>query len=120
MSEKTSSLIIQRLGDVRIIEFINTRMVDQVQIDTIARELTELIEKAGVPKLVISFDNVTHVSSAMIGVLIKANQQAKAKSKKGGVRLAALPKDIADVFKLMKLDKLMKVYKDGDQAALKW
>ena len=118
MSEKTSSLIIQRLGDVRIIEFINTRMVDQVHIETTSRELMDLVEKAGVPKLVISFDNVTHVSSSMIGVLIKVNQQAKAK--KGGVRLAALPKDIADVFKLMKLDKLMKVYKDGDQAALKW
>lgn len=113
-----STLLIQRMGDVRIIEFTDTAILDQMRIDRIHNELEQIVTDAGLPKIILSFENVSHISSAMLGTLMSLNK--KTKEAGGELRLAAINNNIYEVFKLTRLDKLLKIYKSTDQAMVKF
>lgn len=111
-------LAIQRLADIFIVDFMEKRIVDQLAIAQINESLKEVVEKAGCPKIVLNFANVSHISSAMIGVVMTIHKVSK---KAGGeVRLAAINDSIMTVFKLCKIDKMMKIFPDVDKATVKF
>ena len=66
------------------------------------------------PKVLISFDNVDHLSSAALGTLITINN--KIRSKDGQLRLAEIDPQIYEVFVITKLNKLFQIYDSADQA----
>ncbi len=113
-----SALLLQRMGDVRIVEFTESAILDQSKIDRIHQELQSVVEASGVPKIILSFENVQHISSAMLGVLMSLNKQIKAKD--GELRLACISSSIMEVFKLTRLDKLLRIYRSTDQAMVKF
>jgi anti-sigma B factor antagonist len=113
-----SPLLLQRMGDVIIIEFTESSILDQSKIDRLHQEMQTIIEKSGLPKLILSFENVQHISSAMLGVLMSLNKQVKAMG--GEMRLAAISSSIMEVFKITRLDKLLKIYRSTDQAMVKF
>jgi anti-sigma B factor antagonist len=113
-----SALLLQRMGDVRIVEFTESAILDQSKIDRIHHELQAIVEASGVPKIILSFENVQHISSAMLGVLMSLNKQIK--SMDGELRLACISSGIMEVFKLTRLDKLLKIYRSTDQAMVKF
>ena len=112
---ESDSMMVERRGDVYVIEFMADSMIDQVQIQQIGQELEQLAEKAGHPKMDISMSNLQTASSAVLGVLIAVNK--KVQSLRGEMRLASIPPTILEVFKLTRLDKLLKIY-DSTNAAL--
>jgi anti-sigma B factor antagonist len=113
-----SPLLLQRMGDVIIIEFTDKAILDQSKIDRLHQEMQSVIEKSGLPKIILSFENVQNISSAMLGVLMSLNKQIK--SMGGEMRLAAISNSIMEVFKLTRLDKLLKIYRSTDQAMVKF
>lgn len=113
-----SALIVQRQSDVIIIEFLETRILDQLMIDQIKNEILQLVEDAGHPKIIIAFDNVKYISSAVLGMLMTVNK-AVAKHK-GELRLASIDKSLMEVFKLTRLDKILKIYKNSTAAMSKF
>jgi anti-sigma B factor antagonist len=114
----SSPLLTHHMGDVSVVEFLDTSVLDQLAIERIQHALEDLVAKSGLPKLVISFENVKHISSAMLGVLVSLNKSVAAKG--GQIRLAGLNKNIADVFKMTKLDKVMKLYDSSEKALVKF
>lgn len=113
-----SAVLIQRMGDVRIIEFTDTAILDQARIETIHHELERIVDEAGLPKIILSFENVHNISSAMLGTIMSLNKKILAAG--GELRLAAISKNIYEVFKLTRLDKMLKIYKSTDQAMVKF
>jgi len=113
-----SPLLLLRMGDVIIIEFTDKAILDQSKIDRLHQEMQSVIEKSGLPKIILSFENVQNISSAMLGVLMSLNKQIK--SMGGEMRLAAISNSIMEVFKLTRLDKLLKIYRSTDQAMVKF
>jgi anti-anti-sigma factor len=113
-----AGLIIQRLADIHIVEFVSSVILDQVQVEKIRAELTAIVEKSGQPRMVISFENVHTISSAVLGILMSLNKAIAAK--KGELRLAHVGGNIAPVFKITKLDKILKIYGSADDACKKF
>ena len=113
-----SWFVVQRVRDIDVIEFTNDALLDQANIERMGDELVSLVERAGHPKLVISFSNVQSVSSAVLGVLIATHK--KVKNLKGELRLASISERIIEVFKLTRLDKMLKIYKTTDEALLRF
>ncbi len=114
MTHTTSSLMIQTFGDVHVIEFVDANILDQVRVENIRAELSGIIEEAGVPKLLMSFDHVTHISSAVLGVLMSLDKKAKAR--KGEIRLSNINRDLRHVFTITKLDKMLKIFPTSEEA----
>ena len=104
------AIVATRNGDVQIIEFVARSLLDQVAIEQVGRQIEQLVERSGHPKFIISLSNLQQISSAMLGVVVSVNR--KVKGMKGELRLAGVPEPAMAVFKLTKLDRLVKIYPD--------
>jgi len=111
-------MMIQSISNIKIIEFTVSQLLDQLVIDRIQSELLHLIEKAGHPKMIISFEGVSAISSSMLGTLITLNK--KTKEAKGELRLAHVAPPLMQVLKLTNLHKLLKIYDTTDKALAKF
>ncbi len=109
-----SRLLIQKDIDVTVVEFLDKNILDEANIQQIGEEINHLIEDAGVPKLLISFENVDHLSSAALGTLITINN--KVRQKDGQLRLANISPQIYEVFAITKLNKLFQIHNTTDEA----
>ena len=119
MADDNHSLfLVQVHNGVHVMEFINESLVDQMNIERLGDELGQLVDRCEIPKVVISFANLSNVSSAVLGVLIATHK--KIHSRKGELRLAAIPDRILEVFKLTRLDKMLNIYKTTEEAQLRF
>lgn len=113
-----SRLMIQKQEEVTIIDFLDRSILDEAAIQQIGDQMQELIDQAGVPKMLINFQNVEHLSSAALGMLITINNRVRAKD--GQLKLANIGGQIYEVFAITKLDKLFQIHKTVEEARAKF
>lgn len=114
MSSAASRLRVSNREGVTRIEFVDRNILDEANIQQIGDEITEIIESADEPKVLISFENVDHLSSAALGTLITIN--SKVREKGGQLRLADIHKQIYEVFVITKLNKVFQIHETSDEA----
>ena len=107
MPASNSRLRLKRQDAVTIVEFIDRNILDEANIAAIGDEIAGLIDKEAQPKLLVSFANVDHLSSAALGTLITINNKVRAK--KGQLRLANIDPQIYEVFVITRLNKLFQI-----------
>lgn len=113
-----SNIVVHRMGEVEVIEFIDRSILEQRNINKVEAELIALAERSGWPRFVISFAGVKSISSSVLGMLMSVNK--KVRSLKGEIRLSNIHPQIAEVFKLTKLDTVLKVFDSTDKALEKF
>jgi anti-sigma B factor antagonist len=99
---------------ITLIEFVDRNILDEANIQAINEEITAVIENTDVPKLLISFSNVDHLSSAALGALITINN--KIREKQGQLHLANIDPQIYEVFVITRLNKLFNIHDTTDEA----
>ncbi len=114
MPSETSRLRVRDKNGVTQIEFIDRNILDEANIQHIGEEIGALIDKGAKPKLLISFQNVDHLSSAALGTLITINNRVKTKG--GQLRLADIDPQIYEVFVITKLNRLFQIHPTTDEA----
>ena len=114
MAATESLLRISEEDGITRIEFIDRNILDEANIQQIGDEIARLVDDAFQPKMLISFENVDHLSSAALGTLITINN--KMKGKDGQLRLANIDPKIYEVFVITKLNRLFQIHDDADQA----
>lgn len=114
MAGHESRLRISQQGEVTQVEFLDRNILDEANIQAIGDEIGRLIDDTGMPKLLISFNNVDHLSSAALGALITINKRVADKS--GALRLADIDPQIYEVFTITRLDKLFQIHETLDDA----
>jgi anti-sigma B factor antagonist len=107
MAESTPPLALAWQKDIRIAEFTNNKILDDARIADIGQTLDSLIDEVAVPKLLLDFSNVEHLSSAALGMLINANNRVRQKN--GQLRLSDIKAQILEVFVITKLNRLFKI-----------
>lgn len=75
--------------------------------DQFKAELINLIDQ-GETNLMVSFNEVAYVDSSFLGALVSVLKYAM--SKHGGVSVVDLNKDIKNLFTLIRMNKVFKVY----------
>ena len=115
-----SRLMIQKDAEsaVTIIEFMDRNILDEASIQQIGEEIGAIIDESAFPKLLISFENVDHLSSAALGTLITISN--KIRQKDGQLRLANINPQIYEVFVITKLNKLFQIHKTTEEALKKF
>jgi anti-sigma B factor antagonist len=114
MADATPQLALTRQKDIRIVEFTNSKIIDELNIAEIGQTLTTVIDESPNPKLLLDFGQVDHLSSAALGMLINAN--GRIKSKNGQLRLANIKPQIYEVFKITQLNKLFYIHGSRQEA----
>lgn len=115
MASEDSRLRVNVEDGVTRVDFIDRNILDEANIKAIGEELNQIIESASQPKLVISFANVDHLSSAALGQLISVN--SKVREHEGQLRLADISPQIYEVFAITKLNKLFEIHETASDAA---
>ncbi len=102
-----STLIQRTQDDIVIVYFQDVRIIDESRISALGRELTDLANQVNTKKVALNFQNVSFMSSAMIGKLVHFSKTCKT----AGVdlRLCNINNNVQEVFSLMKLDKVFKI-----------
>lgn len=112
-AEETRLRITDQDGVTRV-EFLDRNILDEASIQRIGDEITEVIEASSNPKLLISFNNVDHMSSAALGTLITIHH--KIRNRSGQLRLADIDPQIQEVFSITKLDRIFTILEDTESA----
>ncbi len=107
MPQTTPVLSVTQQKDIRIVEFVHNKILDEANIKDIGDTLNGLIEEKEYPKLLLDFSNVEHLSSAALGMLINANNRVKARN--GQLRLTHIKPPIYEVFAITKLNKMFRI-----------
>ena len=114
MASDDSRLRVRRDAGVIQVEFIDRNILDEANIQSIGEEISGLIDAEPNPKLLLSFANVDHLSSAALGTLITINN--KVKSREGQLRLTNIDPQIYEVFVITKLNKLFDIHETTEEA----
>lgn len=115
MGPADSRLRVRKTDGVIHVEFIDRNILDEANIQLIGEELSALIDAEPEPKILISFANVDHLSSAALGTLITVNN--KIRQRGGQLRLADIDPQIYEVFVITKLNRLFQIYETSADAA---
>lgn len=110
-----SSLKSQEIEDVLVVYFTDAKILDEARIQQIGTELMEMAARAAEnKKMVLNFQGVQFMSSAMIGKLVLLNKKCKA----AGVNLkfCQIAPNVLEVFKITRLNKVFDIYPDEEKA----
>lgn len=92
----------------------HNRIVDQAMIDQIAATLDKLLNKCEQGKMLLNFEGVRFMGSAMLGKLITLNKRCKDLAVH--LKLCSIDPQIMQVFKMTKLDKVFDIYDEEGKA----
>jgi anti-sigma B factor antagonist len=114
MTSAASRLRVLEQDGVTCIEFVDRNILDEANIQQIGDEINAIVDGQDKPKVLISFENVDHLSSAALGTLITINN--KVRTKEGELRLANIDRQIYEVFLITKLNKLFQIHDTREEA----
>ena len=114
MTSAASRLRVLEQNGVTCIEFVDRNILDEANIQQIGEEIVAIVDGQDNPRVLISFENVDHLSSAALGTLITINN--KIRGKDGQLRLANIDRQIYEVFLITKLNKLFQIHDTSEQA----
>jgi len=108
-------LDVNEVGDVTVVRFKDKKIVEDINIEELGRELFQLIEEDGRKKLLLNFSSVDFLSSSALGKLITLEKKVRAHG--GVLKLSNIRPEIYEVFTITKLDRLFDI-KDDEADAL--
>ena len=114
MEQPSSHLKVRQTGGVALVEFADRKILEELSIQEIGEELHRLVEASPKIHLLLNFRNVDHLSSAALGMLITLNK--KVQERNGALRLSDINRQIYEVFKITRLDRVFDIHQTQDQA----
>lgn len=105
-----SAIQTRDVGNVLVVSLTDAKILDQSQIEKIGYELMTVVPKAASGRMVLNLEGVGFMSSAMIGKIIQLNK--KCKDSQVDLRLCSISDNVMEIFKVMRLNKVLNLQKD--------
>jgi len=104
----------QKVRGVIVAYIDEPKLLDERLINEVGAGLLVMMDKAENSMLLVNFQGVRFMSSSMIGRVVTLYKKCKAN--KINLKLSNISKEIMEVFELMNLHKLLKIYRDEADA----
>jgi anti-sigma B factor antagonist len=114
LTTRRRRLEVKGLDDVTVVGFASRKMLDERNVRAIGAHLFRLVGRSGRRKLLLNFDNVEYMSSAVLAKLITLYR--KLLERDGRLVLCGIDALIMEVFELTKLDKLFTICASQEEA----
>jgi anti-sigma B factor antagonist len=111
---QTPLMQVEQIGDVTVVQFTRSAILDQNQIHGMAKQLQGLMERVAHPQLVLDFSAVDHFSSSLLAQLVGLHKKAQAAG--GRLALCALAPALYEVFRITHMDRVLSIYRDEQEA----
>ena len=99
---------------VLIVRFVDTELSDEIRIREIGAELVELASQPGVKQLLLNFDGVSFMSSAMLGQLAILTKRCI--SHNVSLKMCTVAETMREVLRIVRLDTLAEILADEKEA----
>lgn len=103
---------------ILFIQFDDVRLLDEARIEQVETEVLTAIDASSEGRVIMDFAKVQFMSSSMLGKLVKIHK--KCQGYKAKLKLCSITPEIAEVFKITRLDKLFDIEKDAEAARKKF
>ena len=113
MPDSHTHVTVKNSDGIQVVEFADRKILEEPSITEIGAELSRLVGGQEGVKLLLSFRNVEHLSSAALGMLITLNKQVS--EQQGKLRLSDITPQIYEVFKITRLNKLFEIHDTAEQ-----
>ena len=118
MPDASQRLNVTDHKDVKVVDFIESKILDEANIAEIGQHLISIVESKDRVKILLDFSNVDNLSSAALGMLINVNNRVKQHN--GQLRLVNIKPQIMEVFEITKLNKLFKILPSRAEALISY
>ena len=109
-----AAITTQTKGEILVVGFTDSKILDSQRIDQVGKELQDSIPQAAHKKLLLNFNGVSFMSSAMITKLVMLNKTCKAQGI--ALKFSDVSPNVLEVFKITKLNKLFDIQDVEDKA----
>ena len=113
-SASSSRMTVEQAGDVIIVELKDRKILEEMSIMQIGEQLNAMVAKAEVPKVIIDFTNVAHMSSSALGILITLHKRIR--EKRGQLRLCGIQSAIYEIFVITRLNEIFSICQSRQEA----
>jgi anti-sigma B factor antagonist len=108
-------LLVETVEGITVVNFTDPNLISDEAIQQVEEQLDALLAQVGGARLVLNFDAVRYMSSAVLAVLLKG---ARRVSDMGGqLRLCCLAPGLLEVFRASGLDRVFEIH-DEESSAL--
>ncbi len=114
MPENTSRLSVTARNDITLVELIDRKLLDEMEISQISEQLNALVAGSDGPKLVVDFSAVAQMSSSALGMLITLHKRVR--EKEGQLRLCGIQPSIYEVFIITRLNEIFRICRSQEEA----
>jgi anti-sigma B factor antagonist len=115
-TRKDALLHITKQNDVAVVSFVTSRILDQSNVQQLGEELDALIDQHDMDRIILNFENVSYMSSAVMGKLVSLLKRVQ--SAGGELKLCSIEDSIYEIFEIMRFDKMFDIYKSEDEAVV--
>jgi anti-anti-sigma factor len=115
-TKKDSLLRVVKQNDVAVVRFATSRILDQSNVQELGEEFDSLLDEHNLDKLVLNFENVSYMSSAVMGKLVSLLKKIQAAG--GQLKLCNIEESIYEIFEIMRFDKMFDICESEDEAVI--
>ncbi|MFP4029068.1 MAG: anti-sigma factor antagonist [Candidatus Brocadiia bacterium] len=114
--QEDALLHITRQNDVMIVNFSTSRILDHSNVQQLGDEIDALVENHNIQKIVVNFEKIHYMSSAVMGKLVSLYKTLDAAG--GELRLCNISDSIYEIFEIMRFDELFDICDTEDDAVI--
>jgi len=114
MRQSNPRLNVSSERDVTMIELTDKKILDEVSIAQIGDQLNALAVQKDMPKMVLDFSCVSHMSSSALGMLITLHKRIRERN--GQLRLCNIQPAITEIFAITRLNEIFQICKSRAEA----
>jgi anti-sigma B factor antagonist len=111
-------LEVEAVGSVTVVSFTDRKILDEQSIQVIGDQLFNLVDEQEQKNLVLNFANVEYMSSAALGKLVTLHKKVQAAG--GKLVLCHIDPQIYEVFTITRLDRILAICGDEQEALQKF
>ncbi len=93
-----------------VVTFTDEKILEDKEIRELKEAVMSIVDQPAPSNIVLDFDNVRFLSSAVLGLLIRISK--KVYEQNGRLRLCNISPNIIEVFKITRLTKVFDIYPD--------
>jgi len=113
MAEIEPNMTFEQIDGVLVIT-ITGSLIDRLSVQNASDRITDKLEPTNQPKVVICFDHIKEVSSAILGAVLRVDKQIRLKN--GQLRLSSMQPSVYAVFQLTRLDTILNIHESTEEA----
>jgi len=109
MSRLQPDVEVTTVGDAQVFGFDRADLTDAAVIKAVGDRIYDQLKGAPEPKVVIDFGKVQRLSSAALGMVV-ALKKVIVEKNGGQIRIANVADNLMDIFKMTRIDRVVKMH----------